>query len=339
MKKTSILLLTALSTVSEGCYRFAWDFGDTDGASSGSSTTHHSTSDTTVMTSGPTSTTQASSMTAMSGTTEENSTTTSANATTDPGDASTSTSDADTSTSDSETDGDTGCIGCVYPCGNGKIDGAEQCDQGSKNGNPITENFNDIECTNTCTVGALRAFITSKPYNGNLGGIEGADETCQNLARNKKDPELKNPDNFIAWLAGPDEYNAYNILKDCDFPYYRLDNSRLAQNGASIISSPNAPESHFLTITEEDKPIEEGVDVWSCIGEDGADACGEDQHCGEWDSLPKQHEKVMGRVGRSGDRDINIFCNTKHSNKWTDCNKVSCSNPARLYCFEKCPSP
>ncbi|MEK6860963.1 MAG: DUF4215 domain-containing protein, partial [Nanoarchaeota archaeon] len=60
-------------------------------------------------------------------------------------------------------------------CGNRLIETGEECDDGNK--------IDNDGCSSQCKKEELgRVFVSSEKYTGNLGGIYGADEKCQNLA-------------------------------------------------------------------------------------------------------------------------------------------------------------
>lgn len=247
--------------------------------------------------------------------------------TTDTDYATTSTSPIDnlTSTFSEET-----TLDVVAACGNGSIDGDEQCDDGSMNGVPI-KSEQPAECTSNCTIGILRAFVTSQSYKGDLGGIYGGDQKCQDSA---KEAKLRRPENFIAWLAGPGEDNITPDLGSCNIPYYQMNDIILAADANSLISIAPQDESHFLYITENKKKEATEFNVWSCISAQGTRACdAEQKSCAEWTSSGMQD----GGIGRAGSESLDKACPGKESGTWTNCNSLSCKDTAHLYCFEKCP--
>ena len=59
-------------------------------------------------------------------------------------------------------------------CGNGKLEANEECDDGNLE--------NGDGCESNCKVTNRIVFITSNSYTGNMGGLDGADSICNQLA-------------------------------------------------------------------------------------------------------------------------------------------------------------
>ena len=94
-------------------------------------------------------------------------------------------------------------------CGNGMVEGDEECDDG---------NANDLDgCSSTCVLEARLVFITSTLHDGNLGGVAGADQICNELA---SDAGL--PGTYMAWLSssqpGENPLRAFRALDDSVCP-------------------------------------------------------------------------------------------------------------------------
>jgi cysteine-rich repeat protein len=75
-------------------------------------------------------------------------------------------------------------------CGDGLVytSRGEQCDDGNTTSND--------GCSATCQKETRIAFVSSKVYNGNLGGLAGADAKCQALAQ-----AVGLPGTYMAWLS------------------------------------------------------------------------------------------------------------------------------------------
>ncbi|MEM7435362.1 MAG: hypothetical protein AAF436_09440 [Myxococcota bacterium] len=79
-----------------------------------------------------------------------------------------------------------------------------------------------------------RVFVTSGTYDGNLGGITGADDECQSLA----DASLRVSGAFKAWI--PDANTGTGRLERSDATYVRLDGA-VVSHGFQALANPQAP--------------------------------------------------------------------------------------------------
>ncbi len=219
-------------------------------------------------------------------------------------------------------------ITCTF-CGDGIVNGFnEECDQGDMNGTQIPP-YGKAECTTECTIGVLRAFVTSTAYSGDLGGISGANKKCKEQAQ---DAGLRNPDRFIAWLAGNDGYTALKELsKSCSLPYFRTDDILIAESAAELLTNPIADQLLFLGISESGNLVEY-KDVWSCINSTGTSACKAASRCADWTS---SDAKLVTRTGLTSFVGLD-FC-LLGAVSWTECRDTPCNSPSHLYCFEQCP--
>jgi cysteine-rich repeat protein len=78
---------------------------------------------------------------------------------------------------DGNLDDDDMCRGSCEPAfcrGGYTLNGAEQCDDGNE--------IDNDGCTNNCISLSKKVFVSSQMYDGNLGGLAGADAKCQALA-------------------------------------------------------------------------------------------------------------------------------------------------------------
>lgn len=75
---------------------------------------------------------------------------------------------------------------------------------------------------------AKKIFLTSTVYNGNLGGLSGADQKCQSLAT-----AANLPGSWKAWLS-TDTISAANRLTHSESGYRLLDDSLVANNWADL---------------------------------------------------------------------------------------------------------
>jgi cysteine-rich repeat protein len=125
---------------------------------------------------------------------------------------------------DGNLDDDDECPTSCEPafCGDGFTEaGTEQCDDG-----------NDMDgdgCTTMCISENKRAFISSMLYDGNLGGLMGADAKCQALA-----DAANLPGTYMAWIA-TNEGSPSSRFTQSSTPYVRVDNTQIAPNWAGLI--------------------------------------------------------------------------------------------------------
>ena len=78
---------------------------------------------------------------------------------------------------------------CLWEeCGNDIIDPNEECDDGNV--------YDGDGCSSSCAKEYKIVFLTSKTYSGDLGGLDGADTICNDLAL---DAGL--PGTYKAWLS------------------------------------------------------------------------------------------------------------------------------------------
>jgi cysteine-rich repeat protein len=91
---------------------------------------------------------------------------------------------------DANDDASDDCIACVTAvCGDGQLQvDVEQCDDGD---------LVDMDgCQSDCTFSPKLVFVSSKNFNGDMGGLDGADIRCQMLAL-----AAELPGEFRAWLS------------------------------------------------------------------------------------------------------------------------------------------
>ncbi len=139
-----------------------------------------------------------------------------------PTTSSTDTSDATTNLTDTSTTGGLG------GCGDEITEGDEECDLGEMNGegdyggcnsdctlqpackdgkyqpdfeacDPSADEFEEAAiCTDVCTWDGVIVFVTSESFEGDFGGLAGADQHCRDLATAAG---LVMPEQYRAWLS------------------------------------------------------------------------------------------------------------------------------------------
>lgn len=152
------------------------------------------------------------------------------------------------------------------------------------------------------------AFVTSIAYTGNLGGLSGADQKCQDLAK-----AASLPDNtYRAWLS-TSSVNAINRLGSAR-GWVRVDGKPFADTKADI-----PYKIYYPLRIDESGNDEKDLDsfVWTGTKSDGTLAS---DRCDDWTD---SNVGLMGEVG----------ANDGLSTIFTTSGIISCSNSYRLYCF------
>jgi hypothetical protein len=161
-------------------------------------------------------------------------------------------------------------------------------------------------------------FVTSKTYNGNLSGLDGADRICQILASTVN---LWHGNNYKAWISEKGS-SAAGRLEHSTLPYVSYHGNLIANDWNELVSGALRNPIHFdeyghLT---EDK-------VWTNTGTAGI--AGEND-CNGWTSNGR---RILGTYGLS----------TAIDGSWTDGGEFSCAGSGtkivpqflRLYCVEQ----
>lgn len=187
-------------------------------------------------------------------------------------------------------------------------------------------------CAGACVNGAcvvLRnlVFVTSQAFvGGALGGLDGADDACTELAASAGISSRA----FAAWLSDAQGSPSTRFARR-DGPYALVDGTVVANDWIELTSGTLR---HSIDLTELGGPPPQGTvgcvspAVWSGTNDDGTQAevkLGAD--CGDWNN-PIAETAVFGWVG--------------HTTRWSNaCTLISgtpaksCGGTAALYCFEQ----
>jgi hypothetical protein len=226
-----------------------------------------------------------------------------------PGPTSADTSSADTSTgSSSESSTSTTEQGCAARCDTGHCDVLDRC--------------------------ARIVFVSSNAYDGNIGGLEGADDECNIMA---SDAGL--PGQYAAWLSDEDQTAPLRVgLTDGGHPFALVDGTVVADSGDQFLAvggeidlkSPIGFDEHGAPTSQPPMlPFCGNLGapmVWT-----GTSALGTitiSGRCGEWQSSEPSAAVAMGNSGRADRADAG----------WTEapCDGF-CNEFARIYCFQLPP--
>ena len=169
-----------------------------------------------------------------------------------------------------------------------------------------------LQSTSTYAQPPRKVFVTSQTYQGNLGGVSGADAKCQALADAATPPV---PGSFLAWLS--DGVSApVNSFVQSSVPYQLPDGTIIANNFADLI---DGAIQNPINRDESGNTISSPFLVWTGTNTDGT-ASGTD--CDNWSSDLSSDFGVSGLLGAT-------------SSGWTAQRSGGCNNSYRLYCFQQ----
>jgi hypothetical protein len=157
------------------------------------------------------------------------------------------------------------------------------------------------------SVSRVQVFVTSNEYNGNLGGMAGADGKCDQQASS-----AGLSGSWQAWVSFDDGTNAADRILDGE--YKLVDGTVVANDKADLT---DGTLDHPINM-DQDGNLMDGVTVWT-----GTSALGtlEGETCDSWRSIAERDE---GQVGNSSRADAG----------WTSAGEGSCSEISKhLYCF------
>ena len=175
------------------------------------------------------------------------------------------------------------------------------------------------EGTHPCSaVPEKLVFVSSTTTDGDMGGIEMADQTCNDLA---SDASL--PGDYLAWLS--DSTTSPNArFTRSDGPYVRVDGVVVAFNYEDLI---DFNIFHSISVDEQGSNVGFGNGVWTGTQPNG-DALSSST-CFDWMSTTTGGTR--GEHGVIGDPTA-----TFEPGEWTNfANRELCDVPRRIYCFEQ----
>ncbi|MCY1010507.1 DUF4215 domain-containing protein [Nannocystis pusilla] len=198
------------------------------------------------------------------------------------------------------------CTNACEPaeCGDGIVqEGVEECDDGNQ-----VDSDGCFECLKPRRV----IFVTSKKFEGNLGGLSGADEECVMAATAAG---LANEASFKAWLSSQLNGPASRLDTQYLGMYVLTDGTPVAENGWADLTDGEL--AHAVDLTEAKVKVNSAP--WTNTRTDGTPG---ENHCDGWnDSTPQ----VSGGFG---------FTNVTDPT-WTDAMSTApCSGSAPIYCIE-----
>jgi hypothetical protein len=215
-------------------------------------------------------------------------------------------------------------------CNDGTVDEPhEDCDYGDLNGEGV--GMGDMgPCDDTCQFQGRTVFVTSVAYEGNLGGLSGADLKCKSLAAAGG---LAEATHFRAWLS--DGFNSpATRFEEVDIsgnPYLLLDGRVVADSFSELVES--GPRTG-ISITETGQSLTD-VLVWTNTSPFG-EVFSPVDHCAGWLSADVG-EQARGGYNALAQQMGPAWETWKSERRWTSYLTTSCNQPVQLYCFEDGP--
>jgi hypothetical protein len=211
-------------------------------------------------------------------------------------------------------------------CGDHIVQPEEECDLGVDNGGKQGDE-QGIMCDAACTTQALRAFVTSQAFSGNLGGIAGADKKCRDAATAAGLPE---PYRFHAYLSTPDSpaNDRFPGALAVPLPYVLVMGMKVADSHAKLLVE--GPLAEGISVTEL------GVSIYDEIVATNTTPHGNtyspDQHCLGWTSADPL---LKARVGLTFPGDPGAKQDWLLDGQWIGRGTATCDKPyLHLYCLE-----
>lgn len=207
-------------------------------------------------------------------------------------------------------------------CGDGIVDpDHEHCDPG----NPQGQGDGIVSCSMSCRFAGRIAFLSSLKFDGNLGGLAGADEKCQQLAATF-DPELAHT--YVAWLSDANS-PAISRLTPANLPIVLRTGLQVAASLNELVTTGPFPG---IYLTDDDQTLTD-KEVWTDTMFNGQTF--ESSHCEGWGS---NDGLLNARFGYNW-LPVNspVLPTWTKDHWWTSNDNGTCAALRRLYCFENSP--
>ena len=155
-------------------------------------------------------------------------------------------------------------------------------------------------------------FVTSVSFNGNLGGLKGADDKCQAQA---DDPASIVPSGtYLAWLSdGTDSPNTR--FTKSSHPYLLPDGTKIAENYTDLT---DGSIQHFINIDPTGKTVGQNP-FWTGTNQDGTTAQ-PIRTCNGWMDL---YTNAYGMIGSTG-HTLTTWSSQSMQNCKTQRNRLAC---------------
>ena len=209
-----------------------------------------------------------------------------------------------TDTTQGDTGGESSSGGPAPVCGDGEVEGEEECDDG-----------NAIEgdgCLSNCTREWF-VFVTSDPgTQGDFGGVIGADYECRHRATTLF---LPNGERYKAWIS-TSEVQPKDRLYHARGPYKLVNGLRVAANWDALVSGSLENPINVTELGETSETL-----VFTGTLPDGS-RVPTSTHCDDWTDNDGDN---FGWYGASTESDYN----------WTYALEQECGGGSNLICFEQ----
>lgn len=178
------------------------------------------------------------------------------------------------------------------------------------------QSFYSCNGAGNCGLHAKRVFISSQIYNGNLGGLVGADNKCQTLA-----DSANLGGSWKAWVSDSTT-SVSSRMNQSGLPYILVDGtSKIADNWFSLV---DGSLDNPILLSETNQVLGLNLRVWTNTAPSGnIYSSAANSTCTDWTSA------VPSRNSRSGINSSNT------SGEWTNSQNRSCNDHEHLYCFEQ----
>lgn len=160
-----------------------------------------------------------------------------------------------------------------------------------------------------------RVFVTSGMFEGNLGGLAGADMICATAASS-----AKLGGTWMAWLSTSASTPAIRF-KHSTLPYVLVNGTEVAADWAHLIGGLNLEAAIMVDEFGQDV-VDASTSNWVMTSTDnGGNAFFSNGSCSDYTTASFSVTTTAG--------------NSSSVNKWTVASEWTCSQGASLYCFEQ----
>ena len=184
------------------------------------------------------------------------------------------------------------------PTGDPGIDGADGAtgptgDTGPQ-GPPGDDANVDLLCENDPSLCAetKTVFVTSTPYDGDLGGLSGADDKCQAHA-----DEASLTGRYKAWLSDASSSPSTRFIRA--YNYTLVDGSKIARDWTDLT---DGNIGHAINVTENGDTItgSDATEAWTNGTVEGTIPNKSPlHHCSDWSAVVGQTGSIKGGTGKS----------------------------------------
>lgn len=168
-------------------------------------------------------------------------------------------------------------------------------------------------CRGDGTCGACMVFVSSATQTGALGGLAGADATCQRLAES-----VRLAGTYKAWLADGSQSPGTRFTR-ASVPYTLVNGRVVANNWADLTSGTLR---HAIDLMENSSAVTAPTYAWTAALPSGA-VDGSIFTCAKWTS--SDSSSGAGTYGSTTTANAN----------WSAQYYEPCGNTRRLYCFQQ----